>query len=264
MDGSKQQDRAAHWLAAARRSGWPGARIPEDCRPATIDAALWIQLRVAAILGEEVGGWKCALPAPGRPVTAAPIFSSTIWRELSAPLGVVPEGDTVRIEPEIAFMLGRDLPPRDRPYADDEVAAAVAQTHLALEVLGCRYADRVAPNWAEMLADGLQNQGLVLGSTVPGGPKAALEAFPVTIVAAGGSATTHAGRHGDGHPLRPLCWLANFLTARGTGLVAGEAVTTGSYAGAIAVPLGVPLRVVFGDLGAIAVELAARPRSPGA
>jgi 2-keto-4-pentenoate hydratase len=256
----ERQETAARWLAAARKAGRPGARIPEACRPASIDAALSIQLRVAAILGEDVGGWKCSLPAPGRPVTAAPIFSSAVWREPAAPLGVVPEGDTVRIEPEIAFVLGRDLPARGRPYSDDEVAAAIAGTHLALEVLGCRYADRTAPVWEEMLADSLQNQGLVLGPPVPGGPSAALDAFPVTLSVAGGAASTHPGRHGDGHPLRPLCWLASFLVARGTGLVAGQAVTTGSYAGAIGVPLGVPLRVGFGGLGAIDVEFAASSR----
>ena len=259
MDGSKRQDAAAHWLAAARRAGRPGARIPEDCRPATIDAALAIQRLVAALLGEGIGGWKCSLPAPGRPVTVAPIFSSTVWRDAGAPIGIVAEGDAVRIEPEIAFVLGRDLPARDRPYTDDEITAAVAGTHLALEVLGCRYADRAAPSWEEMLADDLQNQGLVVGESVPGGPTAALEAFAVTLSAAGGRATTHAGRHGDGHPLRPLCWLANFLAVRGSGLVAGQVVTTGSYAGAIAVPLGVPLRVGFGDLGVITVEFAALP-----
>ena len=61
--------------------------------------------------------------------------------------------------------------------------------------------------------------------------------------------STHDGRHGDGHPLRPLVWLANFLAARGEGLRAGQVVTTGSYAGAIEVPLDELLTVTFGDLG---------------
>ena len=77
-------------------------------------------------------------------------------------------------------------------------------------------------------------------------------------------ASARRGAVGPWLSLRPLCWLANFLAARGGGLCAGEAVTTGSYAGALAVPLGVPVRVVFGDLGAITVELAALPPPPGA
>jgi len=50
-------------------------------------------------------------------------------------------------------------------------------------------------------------------------------------------------------------WLANFLASRGEGLRAGQIVTTGSYAGAIEVPLDVPLVVTFGDLGALATTL---------
>ena len=67
--------------------------------------------------------------------------------------------------------------------------------------------------------------------------------------------STHDGRHGDGHPLRPLYWLANFLAARGEGLRAGQVVTTGSYAGAIDVPLDQSLTVTYGDLGQVAIEL---------
>ena len=67
--------------------------------------------------------------------------------------------------------------------------------------------------------------------------------------------STHDGRHGDGHPLRPLYWLANFLAGRDEGLRAGQVVTTGSYAGAIEVPVGTPLTVTFGDLGKIEIEL---------
>ena len=77
---------------------------------------------------------------------------------------------------------------------------------------------------------------------------------PVNVSGAHGVLSTHAGRHGDGHPLRPLYWLANFLAARGEGLTAGQIVTTGSYAGAIEVPLGEPLTVAFGDLGTIFVQ----------
>lgn len=76
---------------------------------------------------------------------------------------------------------------------------------------------------------------------------------------ASGRVSTHDGRHGDGHPLRPLYWLANFLAARGDGLRAGQFVTTGSYAGAIEVPLNQPLTVKFGELGVIAIELVRFP-----
>ncbi|MBK6602899.1 MAG: 2-keto-4-pentenoate hydratase [Betaproteobacteria bacterium] len=248
-------ENAARFLAAAREAGRPGERLPEAWRPADLDAALAIQRRVGELLGQRTGGWKCSLPSPARPILAAPILAPTIQR---GPRCVVAAaGDAARVEPEVAFVMGRDLPRRDRPYADDEVVAAIAETRLVLELLGSRYADTTAPTWEEMIADCLQNQGLVIGPRVPGGLDAALESMVVVVRGPRGILLTHDGHHGDGHPLRPLCWLANFLAERDRGLTVGQVVTTGSYAGAITVPLGQPLTVAFGDLGSIAVELIA-------
>ncbi|MET0682661.1 MAG: 2-keto-4-pentenoate hydratase [Casimicrobiaceae bacterium] len=246
-------DEAAAHLAAARISGRPGARLPESCRPVDLESALAIQRRVVALLGHDVGGWKCSLPpAPGR-INAAPILATTILR--SSPCAMAATTPIVRIEPEIAFVMRADLPQRRAPYSEAEVRAAIAETRMVLELLGTRYADPTAVTWLEMLADCVQNQGLYVGPVLPGGPDAPPAAFPVTISGAGGVLSTHDGRHGDGHPLRPLVWLANFLAARGEGLRAGQVVTTGSYAGAIEVPLNELLTVTFGNLGAVTTKL---------
>ena len=86
-----------------------------------------------------------------------------------------------------------------------------------------------------------------------------LEGFPIAIEGPTGALHRREGRHPDGHPLRPLVWLANFLAGRPEvgGLKAGEIVTTGSYAGALEVPIATPLSVRFGELGEIGVELVA-------
>ena len=248
-----QQEAAAQYLVAARKSGRPGARLPEACRPADLGSALAIQRRVGELLGQAVGGWKCSVPSPAGEILAAPILASTIVR--ASPCGVVTTGATAKIEPEVAFVLSRDLRQRDTPYSEEEVRAAIAESRLVLELLGTRYADPAAATRLEMMADSMNNQGLYVGPVIPGGFGTALESFPVTVSAAGGVLSKHDGRHGDGHPLRPLYWLANFLAARGEGLREGHVVTTGSYAGAIDVPLGQPLTVTFGELGVIAIEL---------
>jgi len=251
--GVEQQEAAAQFLAAARRTGKPGARLPEAHRPADLDAALVIQRRVVALLGQAVGGWKCSVPSEARALNVAPIFASTIFRK--SPCAIVTTGPIARIEPEVAFVMGRDLPKRDMPYTEAEIRSAIAEPRLVLELLGTRYADPAAASWPEMMADFVQNQGLFIGPLFPGGLDAALESFPVTIRTPAGVLSTHDGRHGDGHPLRPLYWLANFLAGRDEGLRAGQVVTTGSYAGAIEVPVGTPLTVTFGDLGKIEIEL---------
>ena len=247
------QENAARFLAAARESGRPGERLPEAWRPPDLEAALAIQRRVGELLGQPTGGWKCSLPSPAHPIIAAPMLAPTIVRGPSCTVAAV--GDTARVEPEVAFILGRDLPRRDRTYSDAEIVAAIAETRLVLELLGSRYADTSSPTWEEMIADSLQNQGLVVGPLVPGGLDAALESMVVVLRGPRGILSTYDGRHGDGHPLRPMCWLANFLAQRDEGLRAGQVVTTGSYAGAIEVPLGQPLSVTFGGLGSISVEL---------
>jgi 2-keto-4-pentenoate hydratase len=246
-------DEAAALLAAARTSGRPGARLPESCRPVDLESALAIQRRIVALLGQEVGGWKCSLPpAPDR-INMAPILAPTIFR--SSPCAIAATGSIARIEPEIAFVMGGDLPRRGAPHSETDVRAVIGETRLALELLGTRYSDPARVTWLEMMADCVQNQGLFVGPMLTDGPDAPLAAFPVTISGATRVLSTHDGRHGDGHPLRPLVWLANFLAARGEGLRAGQVVTTGSYAGAIEVPLDELLTVTFGDLGAVTTKL---------
>jgi len=46
-----------------------------------------------------------------------------------------------------------------------------------------------------------------------------------------------------------------FLNNRGQGLKAGQIVTTGSYAGIVEAPLGVPIHVQLNGFGSFSVEL---------
>jgi 2-keto-4-pentenoate hydratase len=81
----------------------------------------------------------------------------------SGHLHVWSDQQCARIEPELAFILGRDLPARAESYTVAEIDAAIQETRLALELIGTRYSDPDAATFAEHLADGLFNQGLYLG-----------------------------------------------------------------------------------------------------
>ena len=239
---------AAQHLAASRRKRRPGPRLPEDLRPRDVESSLAIQRRVGEMMGEATGGWKCGAPSGGRTLVA-PIFRSSIHTGAQCHVAVI--NGRASIEPEIAFFLARDLPARATPYSEDEVRTAIGETRLALEILGSRYAESKDAEYLEKLADSLSNQGLYLGPAVRGGVAAELSTFPIAI----DGVFSGQGRHPDGHPMVPLHWLANFLSSRGEGLRAGDAITTGSYAGALDAPSSGPLRAVFGDLGEISVEL---------
>jgi len=264
MDPTKS---AATYLTELRHTGRFGARIPEPFRPATIEDALKIQERTVRVLGEEVGGYKCSLPNADRAAVLAPIFAPTISattpRAVRGPTETTP--DVARIEPEVAFVMAKPLPARPaadgshRPYSEAEVRAAIGETRLVLEVLGTRYRDQSQVPFVEVLADCISNQGLVVGPLVRGGLDAELAGFRFRIDGkprgeGAPVAVEKDGRHPDGHPLRPLVWLANFLAARGSGLRAGQTITTGSYAGMIDVPVDVPLTLQYGELGTFDVE----------
>ena len=246
---------AANILATRRRAGEQGPRLPESCRPLDIETALSIQAAVTVQLGDVVGAWKCALPTADN-VVLAPIYAATI--HTAAPCPVWVRAGCVRVEPELPFILDRDLPPRDAPYTPADVDAAIAHTRLALELIDSRYVDPGAVSFAENLADGLLNQGLFLGPEVDTEQARATEVMTIEIANADSRTTQLDGRHPGLAPRAPLYWLAEFLRSRGGGLRAGQAVITGSYAGSIALPIDEDVTVRYGDLGALTVRFSPR------
>lgn len=247
---------AAALLASRRLSGQQGPRLPEACRPGDLASALAIQAAVLSRLSDTVGAWKCGSPTAGR-VVVAPILASTVHRaqadDSSAACPVWARKGHARVEPELAFVLGHDLPPREAPYTADEVMAAVASAHLALELIDSRYTDRGSLSFEESLADSLVNQGLLLGPAVDLAKARGASMLRITVRQAvdGELLSKHDGRHPDGAPCDPLVWLANHLRTQGSGLRAGQAVITGSYAGSFELPLDQALAIDYAEAQAL-------------
>jgi 2-keto-4-pentenoate hydratase len=246
---------AAALLAQARRGGARIQHFPADVAPRSADDAEVLQRAVPSQMGERIGGWKCVLPLPDS-VAYAPIHGSTIYAY--SPVKAWEDGATARIEPELACVLRADLPARDEPYTPDEVDAAIGTVHLALELVGNRYTDTVDRPFAEMMADGLNNQGLFLGPRVEVGRDKARAEIPLSVQAGDEPVREFAGRHPNRHARVGLYWLAEYLRSRGEGLHAGQAIITGSYAGVIDIPVGVPVRVRYGNLGTLDITIAPR------
>lgn len=246
---------AASILTARRRSGEQGPRLPESSRPLDIDTALAIQAAVTGQLGERIGAWKCSTPSEGR-IGLAPIYASTV--HTLSPCAAWTHAGQVRVEPELAFIIGHDLPARDKPYSAAEVDAAIAETHLALELIDSRYSDPAGITFPENLADGLVNQGLFIGPQAESERARTAAAMAIRVVPESGKEIQLNGRHPNAEPRAPLYWLAEFLRSKGQGLHAGQAVITGSYAGSFDVPVGQELAIHYGDLGVLRVSFAAR------
>ncbi len=254
---------AAAILVDRRINGTQAERLPEPCRPQTLEHALAIQAAVTAQwceqMDDSIGGWKCLLPPEGK-LVVGPIYTRTIdsvapvslWTKATA------EGERARIEPELAFFFAKDLPPRAEPYTPAEVDAAIARTHMALELINSRYADPVSCEFPEMLADGLVNQGLFIGPQVDSDSARGASSFTVTMACANGELIERQGQHPNTHPRAPLYWLAEFLRSRGEGIVAGQAVITGSYAGVIEVPINTDITIDYAGLGSMQVSFTAK------
>ncbi len=254
---------AAVILVERRINGSQSDRLPEYCRPQNLEQALLIQAAVTEHwceqMDDSIGGWKCLLPPEGK-LVVGPIYTRTIdsippislWAKATA------EGARARIEPELAFFFGQDLPPRAEPYTPADVDAAIARTHMALELINSRYADPASCEFPEMLADGLVNQGLFIGPQVDSDSARGASSFTVTMTCANGEVIERQGQHPNTHPRAPLYWLAEFLRSRGEGIVAGQAVITGSYAGVIEAPLNTDIEIVYAGLGSMQVSFTAK------
>lgn len=258
---STHSQAAAAILAERRLKGLQGPCLPEALRPVSLQEAMAIQRAVSPLMGDAVGGWKCGTPGPDK-LVVAPIYASTIHLQAaSAPCPVWAHEGAVRVEPELAFVLGRDLPARESAYEPQEVDEAIASTHLALELIDSRYNDPAVLSFADKLADGLVNQGLFIGPEVDGVAAELTRVMPIGVRIDGGAEQARAGQHPDPLPKLPLYWLVEYLREQGVGLKAGQAVITGSYAGTFALPVGCDLFLRYGDLGTMSVRFSPRSRT---
>jgi len=247
----KNIEEAARILSDARREKRLLHSLPESCKLANDGEALLVQRRIMELLGEPIAGWKAALPQP-RGLFVAPLPASTILSKSPCPI-LLHEG-VAKVEPEIAFVIGRDLLPRAQAYVEADLREAISRTHMVFELIGSRFSDPKAVPFPENLADCIQNQALFVGAEVPNALEKKLDGFPIRIVSAKGIVFERETHHPNGHPLTPLVWLANFLSDRKETLKAGQIVTTGSYAGIVQVPTDTELTVEFGGVGNLSVR----------
>ncbi len=252
-------DEAARILVERRLDGSQGERLPESCRPKDLTDALAIQAAVTRLWCEQaddsIGGWKCLLP-PTDKLVVGPIYTRSI--DTVPPVSLWAPGGVARIEPELVFILGQDLPPRDQVYTPAEVDAAIARTHLGLELIHGRYADPASATFPEMLADGLVNQGLFIGPEVDGELARQADAFDISLALDGEDPRVVKGAHPNQAPRAPIYWLVEFLRQQGQGLEAGQAIITGSYAGVLEVPVNRELTLDYGNLGSLHVQFTQR------
>lgn len=155
-----------------------------------------------------------------------------------------------RVEPEIAYVLDRELPMTG--CTADDVESATAHVIPCLELIDSRIVD-----WniglIDTIADNASSAAIILGN---------MSIAPEKITSTGSRAEVRIGKKvmatgstSDvlGHPANAVAWLANALGEFGVRLEAGHIILSGSCTRAIDVAAGDTITAEFDNLGAIEV-----------
>ncbi len=244
--------------------------LPASCVPNTRAEGYAVQAEVARLSGQQSVGWKIAAtsvagqkhinvdgPLAGR-LLADRVFAAGTDAANSIDLRC----NLLRVvEAEFTFRLNRALPPRavtNGAYRVDEVMAAVASLHLAIEIPDCRLTDFIRVGAPSLIADLACASWWIVGDAVAADWRSMdLAAHRVTAYKAGAFAADGVGSNVLGDPRVALTWLANELCVYGGGLLAGDYVTTGTCVVPVPCAPGDTFLMDFGVLGTIAVQFPA-------
>jgi 2-keto-4-pentenoate hydratase len=248
----------AHLLASLHRdkrqqSGLDPRLVPPD--PATA-------YRVAGMVAEELGwpvlGWKIAAFKDEMQQalrTNSPIYGRTYFVK-ETPVSVVHAVLASPI-PEVEYQarLGADLPPREKPYSQEEVTDAVASLHPGLELAECRFIhDAAFPPLPAILADGAGSGTIIYGPAIADWKTRDIAGQEATLTSNGRLRRKGTAGAALDHPMAPVTWLANELSRTGVGMKAGQMVSTGTLTGMLAPKPGEVFVADFGPLGSVTVS----------
>lgn len=247
-----------HWQDGTRM-----AALPEALRPATLEQGYAIQAQLQSRSAAPLYGWKIAATSTAGQShigVSGPVAGRTLAEM------VLPDGGQVSLthngmrlaEPEFAFRLARDLPPRATPYTMAEAMEAVASLHPAIEIPDTRFADVTQAGAAQIAAEAACGRHFILGPAAPEGWRMLdLAAHRVTATVGARYTRQGIGANVLGDPRLALAWIANLPAGYGVTLRAGQVVTTGTCMPPLAVEPGDLLHVDHGMLGSVTAQFVA-------
>jgi 2-keto-4-pentenoate hydratase len=218
--------------------------ISEEMVPQTREEAYAIQDGIIALQG-AVGGWKVATGTGPEPVCSP--LPASIYIDSGENFSIGGWLATL-IETEVAVKLGRDLPARSTPYTRDEVKAAMASLHPAIEVIGSRFAPEITLPKLLGIGDLQNNSAVLTGPAITDWSGLDLAHLKISLRTGGVEIGTADGGPDIEAIIDALTWLANHAGARQGGLRAGQIIITGSR---IVRPIGKPGEAVEADFGAL-------------
>lgn len=237
--------------------------LPQELRPTSRAEGYAIQALVERRSAAPLYGWKIAATSTAGQahIGVDGPLAGRLLAERAVPSGAELSlaGNRMRVaEPELAFRIGRTLPPRPEPWTVPEVMAAVDELHPAIEIPDSRYTDFVTAGAPQLIADNACAHQFVLGPAAPASWRDLdLRAYPVRARVGDGAWQSGSGANVLGDPWLALTWLANRLSGLGIPLQAGRIVTSGTCMTPLAIVPGDIVEADFGRLGSVTLRLTA-------
>ncbi len=242
-------------LLEARHTGCPLPDLDPALQPVGLEEAYAIQSAMAERLG-ALSGWKVGAPSP----EATPLFCPMPLRFGLLSTGGALPGKTSRlrgVEAEIAFLVRRDLPVRERRYSRDEILEAVAGVYPAVEVLESAFRVPEQATHLATVADLQTNGGFVHGPACGDWQEVDMTREQLEVVVNGVVCWSGLGRNPGGPDLLRLVeYLVNEGQYRTGGLEVGQWITTGSWMGKLPAPASATVEVRFEHFGNVTFRFA--------
>lgn len=242
-----------HW-----RAGTKLGNLDASVRPRDRTEGYAIQAAIESYSNGGLFGWKIAATSEAgqKHINVDGPMAGRIL-----PDTVIPDGGTASMtgnemrvaEPEFAFRMRADLPPRASPYSVREVVDSVGTLHPAIEIPDSRFKDFVSAGAAQIIADNACAHLFVLGPPTTSDWRGLDLVEEKPVIALRGKRYVGHGKNVLGDPLIALTWLANELRQLGLTLRAGEVVTTGTCHPPLPIEAGDLLQADFGSIGKVSV-----------
>jgi 2-keto-4-pentenoate hydratase len=250
--------RGAGEIVEARRAGSKLAGLADACRPRSLEQAYAMQRVATALWGDEVAGWKVG--ATSKEVQAlfgmaepgyGPVFAKTVFQSPARLKAAAFQH--LLLEAEFTFTFREGLPVRAKPYAPEEVLAAIDALVPSLEIISPRFKRLAVDQAPQQVADFFGNGGAVLGAPCRDWRGIDLASHTVSLSIDGAKRQDGTGALVLGNPLNVVAWLVDAMRLHGQAIEAGQFMMTGTMTGLHAPEPGQRAVADFGDLGRVEV-----------
>ncbi|WP_404454994.1 fumarylacetoacetate hydrolase family protein [Virgibacillus necropolis] len=155
-----------------------------------------------------------------------------------------------KAEPEIAFLMGKDLQGAD--ITEKDVINATKYVAPAVEIIDSRYKD-FKFTLVDVVADNCSSAKFIVGSKWISPDSVDLGNVGMVMTKNGKVAATGSSAAVLGHPATAITWAVHQLAARGKGLKKGDIILSGAMSGAIAFDSGDSIIAEFDNLGSVSM-----------